>query len=257
MKDLISALDRGLHYGDGLFETVAWFAGEMPLWPWHYRRLVEGARRLGMPVPDEAACRADVEEAMSDQERGVAKLIVTRGPGGRGYAPPPAATCTRLCLRYPYPMDSVPAEGITLGVCRTRLALQPALAGIKHLNRLEQVLAALELNEGSVADGLMLDTEGGVVEATASNLFFFDGDDGWVTPRVDRCGVAGTLRAWLLEQGCVRESRVALDDLADFSACAVGNAVRGITPVNEITGVARYEPDESLALRRRAPIPPR
>lgn len=224
--------DRGLAYGDGLFETMRVHAGGVPWWDAHLARLAAGAARLGLPMPD-AAWFADAAAGLLAQapREAVLKLVLTRGDGGRGYAPPAAPRPTVLMSLHDLPPPLPPA--ITLRWCELRLARQPALAGLKHLNRLEQVLARREWTEADVHEGLMLDTAGEVACATAANVFAFVAGR-WCTPPVDQTGVAGLARAWVLEQGGAVEHRLSAADIEGADALFLCNAVRGILPVGRL-----------------------
>lgn len=227
--DGISAVDRGFAYGDGVFETMRAHRGGVPWWGAHWARLMRGATRLRMALPDEALVRTEVERLAGNSDDAVLKLIVSRGSGGRGYAPPADATPTWVLSRYPVP-SAVGHEGLTLRWCDTRLAIQPALAGIKHCNRLEQVLARAEWDDASVHEGLMRSTDGDVVCATAANLFVLKAGR-WMTPPVDRCGVEGVCRAWVLDHLDAAETRLNVTDVEAADALFLCNAVRGILTV--------------------------
>lgn len=229
----IAAIDsgnRGLAYGDGLFESMRVHHGGVPLWPRHLARLRAGADRLGIAVPDAGFIEARMAETMADCAAGVLKLLLTRGRGGRGYAPPVRATPEWLLSLHPVPAG---ARAMRLHVCTTRLALQPALAGIKHCNRLEQVLARAECERAGCDEGLMQDTAGNVACATSANVLVLH-DGGWRTPPVDNCGVAGVLRQWLLEQELVTVAPVSATRVDSADALALCNAVRGILPVASV-----------------------
>lgn len=198
----ISALDRGLHYGDGLFETMACLGGRVRFLEMHLERLAAGCARLSLPMPDPAGLRAELAAACPAGDA-VLKLIVTRGAGGRGYAPPGAAAPSRVLLRYGWTPDPPQwaGEGVVVGWSSVRLAEQPLLAGLKHLNRLEQVLARARLHDdaqasaGTAAQELLMATDdGAVICGTMSNVFIVH-EQQLFTPRVDRAGVAGVLRA--------------------------------------------------------------
>jgi len=195
-RDPVPWADRGLHYGDGLFETIRVRDGTAVLWDRHQARLREGCRRLGIPCPDFERLRRELAHAVADRSVAVVKVIVTRGAGGRGYATPVDPTPTRMIAVYPwtpYPQQYY-SEGVELRICATRLGLNPALAGLKHLNRLEQVLARSEWQDPAIAEGLMLDVDGRLIEGTMSNVFL-GRDDRILTPELTRCGVAGVMRA--------------------------------------------------------------
>ncbi|QSX78247.1 aminodeoxychorismate lyase [Agrilutibacter solisilvae] len=248
----IPADDRGLAYGDGIFETMRAHGGELPWWDAHWQRLAHGAQRLGFPAPRQALVREQAQ-AMLEGGDGVLKLLVTRGSGARGYAPGVATPPTWVLSLHSLP--PAPAQGLCLRWCQTRLSLQPALAGLKHCNRLEQVLARAEWN-GSTGnpdpadEGLMRSTEGDVVCATAANLFVLQ-EGRWTTPPVDRCGVAGVCRGWLLAHADVREKRLSVTDVETAQAVFLCNAVRGILPVARL-GAARTWPAHPLVAELQA-----
>lgn len=239
----VPADDRGLAYGDGLFETMRAHRGEVPWWDAHWARLAEGARRLGLPLPDAARVREEarllLHEAGGDA---VLKLLVTRGSGGRGYAPPPRALPTWVLSHHPLP--TAETDGVRLHWCETRLALQPALAGLKHCNRLEQVLARRECEAVDADEGLVRDTDGHVVSATSANLFALRGGE-WHTPPVDRCGVAGVCRAQLLPAVGAREARLSVREVETADALFLCNAVRGILAVARI-GARAFDPHPAI-----------
>ena len=224
--------DRGLAYGDGLFETMRVHAGGVPWWDAHLARLAAGAARLGLPMPDAAWFAQAAAGLLAQAPRdAVLKLVLTRGEGGRDYAPPVHAAPTVLLSLHAMP-PPLPAA-ITLRWCDLRLARQPALAGLKHLNRLEQVLARREWSDPAVHEGLMLDSAGEVACATAANVFAFIAGR-WCTPPVDQAGVAGLARAWVLAQGDACERRLSPADVEGAEALFLCNAVRGILPVGRL-----------------------
>ena len=247
--DAIPADDRGLAYGDGLFETMRVHHGAVRWWEAHMARLANGARRLRIVLPDIAAIEREARDLFADDGDGVLKLLVSRGGGGRGYAPTPDAAPLWRLSRHPLPPPAR-TGGLVLRWCDTPLALQPALAGIKHCNRLEQVLARGEWTDPAIDEGLLRSTEGDVVCATAANLFLLR-DGRWSTPRLDRCGVAGVCRAWVLSETAAIETRVAPADVESADAVVLGNAVRGILPVARL-GARTWAPQAAVAdLRRR------
>ena len=239
---------RGFAYGDGLFETMRVHRGVVRWWEAHMARLANGARCLRIALPSIAAIEREARDLFTDDADGVLKLIVTRGGGGRGYAAAPDAAPLWRLSRHPLPPTH--ADGLTLRWCDTPLALQPALAGMKHCNRLEQILARGEWTDASIDEGLMRSTEGDVVCATAANLFLLR-DGRWSTPRLDRCGVAGVCRAWVLSEIAAIQTRVAPADVESADAVVLCNAVRGILPVARL-GARTWAPHAAVAdLRRR------
>jgi len=240
---------RGFAYGDGLFETMRVHRGTVPWWAAHRARLETGATRLALALPEIAIIERELRALFDDDGDGVAKLIVSRGGGGRGYAPAPDAAPLWRLSRHDLPPASREG-GLVLRWCETRLALQPALAGLKHCNRLEQVLARGEWRDAGIDEGLMRSTEGDVVCATSANLFVLHGDR-WSTPAVDRCGVAGTCRAWLLAETGASETRVAIEDVRTADSVLLCNAVRGILTVARLDARA-WAPHPAVAdLRMR------
>jgi len=244
--DAIPANDRCLAYGDGLFETMRVHRGEVPWWREHWTRLRLGAERLGIPLPDEARVRAEATSLFVDGGDGVLKLLVTRGAGERGYAPPPDPVPTWIVSRHGVP--ATPGRSLHLHVCGTRLASQPTLAGIKHCNRLEQVLARSEAERAGADEGLMLDMAGNVIGATAANLFATI-DGCWVTPAIVDCGIAGVCRAKLLSALDAVERALPLAEVESADAVFLCNAVRGILPVARL-GAREWSSHPAIAAAR-------
>jgi 4-amino-4-deoxychorismate lyase len=234
--DAVSALDRGLLYGDGLFETIRFVGGIAPLWSRHMHRLAHGCERLRLPAPDPALLWREAQAATQDMADAVLRITLTRGVAARGYTMPAEPSVTRIVAAFPMPVldAAMYRDGVRLHPCATCLAEQPLLAGIKHLNRLEQVLARAEWNDPAIAEGLLCDMHGNAISATAANLFaVIDGVP--ITPRVDRCGVAGVLRAELLAalpQAQVRDLPLAECLAAD--ELFLSSSVRGILPVQAV-----------------------
>ncbi|MGR4068830.1 aminodeoxychorismate lyase [Halomonas sp. LR3S48] len=221
--------DRGLAYGDGLFETILVRDGEPLLWPQHMARLAKGCRTLGIPMP--ASAELDGLPVLAGAGLKVLKLILTRGSGGRGYLPPHSA---RPRLRWQVSDFSPQAKrweaGVRVRHCHLRLGIQPLLAGLKHLNRLENVLARREWDDPDVAEGLLCDSQGSLIEATCMNVFW-QRRGRLETPRLDGCGVAGTLRGVLMERLPITEVTTGPEVLVDAEAVWLGNSVQGLWPV--------------------------
>lgn len=258
--DGVPAGDRGVAYGDGVFETMRGHRGGVPWWEAHWARLALGAERLGLALPREALVR-DAAARLLDGGDAVLKLVLTRGDRARGYAPVRDATPTWILSTHPLPAPPR-AGGLALRWCVTRLSHQPLLAGIKHCNRLEQVLARGEWpapgEPGGDAfdEGLLLDMDGHVVGATAANLFVLRGDR-WTTPPVDRCGVAGVARAWLAGASGAVEGRLSPEDVESADAVVLCNAVRGILPVARLQARAwPRHPAVAMLARRLAAAHP-
>ncbi|MBL0949671.1 MAG: aminodeoxychorismate lyase [Pseudomonas sp.] len=235
----LSVRDRGLAYGDGLFETIAVRGGRIPLLARHMARLAEGCRRLSIPL-DLLLMESELQAFAGQLGEGVAKLVVTRGEGQRGYAPP--QPCQPLRILQAAPLPQYPAahaeQGVRLFPCVTRLAEQPLLAGLKHLNRLEQVLARAEWQGAEYAEGLMRDSSGRIIEGVYSNLFLVI-EGGLVTADLSRCGVAGVMRAEILQQvqllGLAIELRdISFEELLSADEVFLCNSLYGIWPVRAL-----------------------
>lgn len=233
----ISVQDRGLAYGDGLFETILVRDGKPLLLQEHLARMQRGCAVLGLD-PDIAELQSEIALMLvqAAARETVLKIILTREANGRGYRPFTTA-CNRLLTLHPVPdyRASMPEQGIAMFVCRQRLARQPVLAGLKHLNRLEQVLASREWPDDSYLEGLMLDTEGLVIEGTRSNLFAVIGGQ-LLTPTLDNCGVSGVMRDWLLQRfgNVAGEHNFTLGQLRAASEIFICSSVIGIWPVKQL-----------------------
>lgn len=218
----VSPLDRGLAFGDGVFRTLRMEAGRPLWWDDHLRKLEADCRQLRLPSPGRNEWEQDIAWLAARLPDAAVKLIVTRGPGPRGYRLPDTPAPTRLAMASAFP--AMPAGGAHVRVCDLRLGHQPALAGAKHLNRLENVFARMEWDDPAIDEGILLDMDGHVVSGVMSNLFVrFDGE--WLTPPVDRCGVAGVTRARLIRQITVREARFGLDTLHRADCVLLGNSL--------------------------------
>jgi 4-amino-4-deoxychorismate lyase len=238
----VEPADRGLAYGDGLFETMAANDGHIRWLDLHLDRLEEGCRRLEIPAPSRALLAQEIGSHCPKQGRVVVKLIITRGPGTRGYLPPEPAAPTRLLAISSWPdyEESNYRDGISVRVCQLRLGENPALAGIKHLCRLEQVLAQLELRGFAVQQGLLLDASGHVAGGTSSNVFAVRGSH-LITPSLTRCGIKGVMRRAVLETARTLGMRAdehdfTLQELLMADELFVTNALFGIWPVTDVDG---------------------
>jgi 4-amino-4-deoxychorismate lyase len=246
----IEISDRGLAYGDGLFETLRVVDGKVPLLPYHLKRFSLGVKalKLGNPLSIADQLERYVRIALKDAfkhahlKSAVIKVIVTRGHGGRGYRPSPEPELNFITQVYEYPdfPSSNYSEGISLQLCQHRLSHQPALSGIKHLNRLDQVLASAELEASGSEEGLMLDYQGNAIEGTKSNILLVENNK-LITPNLEQAGVAGTMRQYLIDNAEAigfefEEKNVSLEQLKSADGLAVMNSVFGLWPVKEFAG---------------------
>jgi 4-amino-4-deoxychorismate lyase len=239
--DSVPIDDRGLQYGDGVFETMLVRDGQPRFFEAHLARLRLGCTRLGIPFNAMADLRSDVANAVVRAPTlAMLKIIVTRGSATqRGYGPRGDTAPRRIVSLWPASAPRADfASGIQLQIARTRLAENPALAGIKHLNRLENVMAASELNGSASFDALMLDGGGNVVCGAMSNVFVIRGDV-VSTPLIDRCGVAGVVRSIVLRECAVleiglRQERLTLADVLSADEVFITNARIGVVPVRRV-----------------------
>lgn len=236
--DKISVADRGLQYGDGVFETIAIHNMQPVFWEQHMDRLLRGCHALNITPPDRTLLVDEAQQLIETRAKGVLKIIITRGQGGRGYRLQKNSPPSRILGIHDWPdyPQHYYTDGIELKICDTRLAPNPALAGIKHLNRLEQVMARAEWDD-AYAEGLMLDTKNRVIEGTMTNVFLVK--DGILhTPDISECGVAGVARGEVLNiaqaLSITTEIRnLQLDDIYTADELFVCNSVAGIWPVQQ------------------------
>jgi 4-amino-4-deoxychorismate lyase len=240
--DAITTTDRGLQYGDGVFETLLVNNSTIVDWSLHSARLIRGCKVLGFHFSDIELCHQETCRLIADianhVDRCIIKIIVTRGQGGRGYLPPNNPKPNRIISRYPLPNypQSYYQQGIELFLCKTRLAQNPQLAGIKHLNRLEQVLARQELPE-NFQEGLVCDFDHFVIEGTMSNVFMVKNKT-LFTPSLDLCGVEGIQRENILmlakQQGIpFHIKNIDLEEIQQADELFLTNSIIGIWPVKK------------------------
>ncbi|MGZ5027878.1 MAG: aminodeoxychorismate lyase [Methylobacter sp.] len=242
----IDISDRGFQYGDGLFETIEIRNGHAVFLERHLERLNSGCQRLYIPFPNSDLLRFEVETLCrrsiggTGSSRAVLKIIITRGTGGRGYRQPDAIQATRVLSLHPYPdyPEIYRERGVIARICACRLGLNPVLAGIKHLNRLEQVMARAEWNAPDIQEGLMLDINGHVIEGTMTNLFYVK-NNCLYTATLAQSGVAGIIRGIIMaisaDHGLsVTEHVFTKDELLSADEVFVCNSIIGIWPVKQI-----------------------
>lgn len=239
-RELIAVSDRGFQYGDGLFETIAVTNGQAVFLDRHLERLQAACQRLFIPFPGIELLSLEAERLTRHSSKAVLKIIVTRGSGGRGYRQPEAIETTRILSLHPFPdyPDTYKQQGVVVRFCSTRLGLNPTLAGIKHLNRLEQVLARAEWKDTTIQEGLMLDIQDHVIEGTMTNLFYVKNNT-FYTSALTLSGVAGIMRGIIMS--ILADQHVALvehaftpKELLVADEVFVCNSIIGIWPVKQI-----------------------
>lgn len=241
VSDTLPATDRGLAYGDGVFRTLLLHGGRPRAWKYQFQKLERDCAALAIPCPGEDLLQEELRQAAGPQPECVGKVIVTRGAGQRGYASAGAIQPTRIVMTSAVPADRPEAarSGIKARICALRLGFQPALAGIKHLNRLENVLARREWDDPDIAEGILLDCEGNVIGGTMTNLFIVE-NGALATPELSRCGVAGVTRERILRYalesgtGC-REETISPERLLGADEAFVVNSIIGVWQIRELS----------------------
>lgn len=256
----IAPTNRGFAYGDGVFRTMRLQQGVLQDWPLHYQTLVADCSKLHIVCPSAELLMQELKffvqaTAEDNHTSGVIKLMITRGDGARGYAPAPISEPSRIFIQSPMPVyaDTVFEHGVALYTCRTRLGHQPLLAGIKHLNRLENVLARAENKDPQFFDGLLMDYQDQVIEAVSGNVFIKQGDR-VRTPALDQCGVSGVMRQKMLDwhrtQGVTVEAcRLHLADVYSADAVIITNSIYGVLQVNRLDTQTLGHHPWAMALR--------
>lgn len=245
--------DRGLAYGDGVFRTLAVRDGEALHWPRHYRKLADDCRRLDLACPEEIEVKDALACVVPSEGRHAAKVIVTRGGGRRGYRPVAGEKARLLVTSAAMPPR--PTEGVAIRWCRLRFGFQPALAGVKHLNRLENVLAQQEWLPEEAWEGLILDQDGWLVSGSMSNVFIWSGGE-LSSPLLDRCGVAGVTRQRILDAALALGLRIRLGRIGACEVLAAEelflcNSLAGLVPVGSLGARRWYAWPMAMELRRQ------
>lgn len=238
--DSVKANDRGLMYGDGIFRTLCIKNGIPQHWERHYLKLSRDCAVIGIVCPALERLTLELDLVAQENPDCVAKITITRGEGGRGYLPDADLEPTRIILTSPL-QNSANFREIRAHLCNFRLSHQPELAGIKHLNRLENVLARREWRQADVPEGVLLDIDGNVIEGTMSSIFLYK-DASLIAPDLSRCGVDGVQRERIFEFssacGVPTEIRTfGIDFLKQADEVFLVNSVIGLWQIVEIDGM--------------------
>lgn len=235
-SDSISVYDRGFLYGHGLFETIAVQNKRPLLLDAHLQRLAADANKLGISAPIEQI-KQDIETLSVSTELGVIRVTLTCGEGSRGYVTPDNAQSNRIVSLFDWPshIGGYHDSGIHLGITEYKLAQQPLLAGIKHLNRLEQVLIRQQWQNGW-QEAIVCDEQGNAIEATQSNLFIVSADGILLTPDVNKCGINGVMRNTVIQYAAkigieLVEKTIPLTEIHNAQEIFVTNSIIGVWPV--------------------------
>ena len=247
-ENRITVTDRGLQYGDGLFETIAFRDGVAEFIEAHLQRLILSCKRLNIPFQQLDLLNKELDviyQSLADTNA-VIKIVITRGSGGRGYYADNTIEPTRIISTHDYPSypQSHSQNGVTVRLCQHKLSENPSLAGLKHLNRLDNVLARNEWDDSNVAEGLMFDQSNNLIEGTMSNVFIVKSQQ-LISPLLNKSGVEGIMKAQLIaiakQLGLVFEQNIITPyDLKNADEVFVCNSVNGIWPVTVVTDTAKY-----------------
>jgi 4-amino-4-deoxychorismate lyase len=225
-----SVSDRSFQYGDGIFSTIRVKNGQLQFWHLHWQRLHTSMQRLGFAALPEAEVKAAAQAQISQPDQ-VVKILISRGHGGRGYSALGFDKADLYCSVSALPdYEKAQQQGISVGVAKLQLGVQPLLAGIKHTSRLETVLHKAEVEQSHFDELLVCDSQGYVTEFSSANVFFYL-DDHWCTPELHQAGVAGVMRAFLLNNMDVIVGRYQQQDIKKATAMFATNALMGVVPV--------------------------
>ena len=239
-SEYVSVTDRGLHYGDGVFETIACVGNSAVFIQQHLNRMENGARRLNIPFPDRQLFLDDINCLLrGSNSNSIIKLILTRGRGKRGYRYEKTQIPMRICMLSAWP-DYVAhwrEHGIATRFCQTQVSVNPQLAGIKSLNRLDSVLASSELGP-AFNEGFLSDIDGNVIEGSMSNIFIVSNGT-LVTPDLSRCGVNGIMREQIIDIAQnnsikVETRNITRDEMLESREIFISNSVIGACVVKQL-----------------------
>ena len=266
-SDALPVSDRGFSYGHGLFETLLYHDSALPLFDRHISRLFHDARLLAITL-DEGEVIRYIREFLAllhsrDYRYGTVKIVVTAGSGTRGYQTPEQQESRVICQYFPFQADGSPGdkmqyqEGVKLWQCDYRLPANRQLAGIKHLNRLDQVLARTEWRDETFVDGIVMNQSGLLIESTSANIFCRFGRE-WLTPSLEEAGVAGIMRSLLIEeifpllQLPVKISAIPLEQMEKCEEVFICNSVKGVIPVTCVKEIAQWSVGEQTKMVQSA-----
>ena len=255
--DQIEVFDRALHYGDGVFETIAIQDGKVLCFDEHLNRLEKGCKKIKIPVQDKTIIKNEILSLIENTDRAVVKIIITRGQGGRGYKIPDNIESTRIISLFPWPdySSELSIFGIKTKLCNYRYSNNPVLAGIKHLNRLEQILARAEWNNKEIIEGIVMNSDNYVIEGTMSNIFCIL-EKTLYTPDLSLCGIEGIVREKIINLAGklkfkIEIKKITLDFLLNAEEIFMCNSLIGIWPINSIDEKLFLEHKETQKIRNK------
>jgi 4-amino-4-deoxychorismate lyase len=255
--DQIEIFDRALHYGDGVFETIAIQDGKVLCFDEHLNRLEKGCKKIKIPVQDKTIIKNEILSLTENTDRAVVKIIITRGQGGRGYKIPDNIESTRIISLFPWPdySSELSIFGIKTKLCNYRYSNNPVLAGIKHLNRLEQILARAEWGDKKIIEGIVMNSDNYIIEGTMSNIFCIL-EKTLYTPDLSLCGIEGIVREKIINLADnlkfkIEIKKITLDFLLNAEEIFMCNSLIGIWPINSIDEKLFLEHKETQKIRNK------
>jgi len=255
--DQIEVFDRALHYGDGVFETIAIQDGKVLCFDEHLNRLEKGCKKIKIPVQDKKIIKNEILSLTENTDRAVVKIIITRGQGGRGYKIPDNIESTRIISLFPWPdySSELSIFGIKTKLCNYRYSNNPVLAGIKHLNRLEQILARAEWGDKKIIEGIVMNSDNYIIEGTMSNIFCIL-EKTLYTPDLSLCGIEGIVREKIINLADklkfkIEIKKITLDFLLNAEEIFMCNSLIGIWPINSIDEKLFLEHKETQRIRNK------
>ena len=255
--DQIEVFDRALHYGDGVFETIAIQDGKVLCFDEHLNRLEKGCKKIKIPVQDKTIIKNEILSLTENTDRAVVKIIITRGQGGRGYKIPDNIESTRIISLFPWPdySSELSIFGIKTKLCNYRYSNNPVLAGIKHLNRLEQILARAEWGDKKIIEGIVMNSDNYIIEGTMSNIFCIL-EKTLYTPDLSLCGIEGIVREKIINLADklkfkIEIKKITLDFLLNAEEIFMCNSLIGIWPINSIDEKLFLEHKETQKIRNK------
>jgi len=239
-EEHLSIFDRAFQYGDGLFETIAVKDGEACLLDLHIKRLESGLKTLSFPPIDLNQLTTDIKTKIQLHKNSILKLIVTRGVGERGYKAPKNTMANIIFIfsKQKFDLNIDNLKSVSLCLCKTPVSTNPVLAGLKHLNRLENVIARNEWNNDEFDEGLMFDSQNNLIEATSANIFLLK-NNCLYTPNLENSGILGVIREVVIDMAKtlsipLKITEINIDDCYNADALFLTNSLIGISPVNKI-----------------------
>ncbi len=240
-QDFLSVSDRSFQFGDGCFSTLLTCKKQIQAWNYHRERLVSCLKVLCISEPNWHQVYEWCNSVVLDGEKSGLKIHISRGTGRRGYGIAGASTPTVTITAFDYPLhyNEWISKGVSLGICETHLGHQPLLAGLKHNNRLEQVLVKAEIEHNDWNDAVVCDLEGKVIETSVANLFWVDSDFRLCTPKLNLSGVSGVMRKQVIEEAITKkvtliERDFTINEILNAKEVFMTNALLQVCPITSI-----------------------